>query len=137
MLNMRFPSWYTVYTLPVPSPPPSTATKIIAAARRLFQAHGREAVSMRRIADRVGITPMGIYRHYAGTDALVNAVAQEGFVELAGRLQGQRGRSAAVPYIEKVMDSYVLYSLEQPRMFDLMFLERRPGARQFPGDFRK
>ena len=28
------------------------------------------------------------------------------------------------------------FALEKPRLFELMFLTRREGARQFPGDFR-
>jgi AcrR family transcriptional regulator len=118
-----------------PTPPP-TAHKITTAARRLFERHGRDAVSMRRVANAVGITPMAIYRHYAGTPALMEAIAQQGFDELATHLQARRGKTAAVPYIARVMDAYVVYAIEQPRMFDLLFLERRAGARRFPEDFR-
>jgi AcrR family transcriptional regulator len=118
----------------MPSPP--TARKIVTAARRLFEAHGPEAVSMRRVAAAVGITPMAIYRHYAGTAALLEAIAGQGFDELAARLQGRRGRAPALEYMARVMDAYVTYAVAQPRMFDLMFLERRAGARRFPDDFR-
>lgn len=91
---------------------------------------------MRRVAAAVGITPMAIYRHYRDSAALIDAVAQQGFEELAAHLQARRGRAPAVKYLAKVMDAYVVFALEQPRMFDLMFLERRPGARRFPRDFR-
>jgi AcrR family transcriptional regulator len=120
----------------MPPTPTLTAQKITTAARRLFEAHGPEAVSMRRVAGAAGITPMAIYRHYAGTPALIDAIAQQGFDELALHLQARRGKTAAVPYLAKVMDAYVVYALKQPRMFDLMFLERRSGARRFPEDFR-
>jgi AcrR family transcriptional regulator len=120
----------------MPAAPTPTARKITTAARRLFEAHGPDAVSMRRVASAVGITPMAIYRHYADAAALTSAIAQQGFEELARHLQARRGRTDAVSYIAKVMDAYVVYALEQPRMFDLMFLERRAGARRFPQDFR-
>jgi AcrR family transcriptional regulator len=42
---------------------PSTQDRIFAAARQLFDQGGVEAVSMRRIAEKVGITPMAIYKH--------------------------------------------------------------------------
>jgi hypothetical protein len=35
-----------------------------------------------------------------------------------------------------VLDAYLDFALEKPRLFELMFLSLRPGARQFPGDFR-
>jgi AcrR family transcriptional regulator len=113
-----------------------TAQKIVSAARRLFESHGPAGVSMRRVAAAVGITPMAIYRHYRNSQALIDAIAQQGFDELAEHLQARRGKTRAVDYIAKVMDAYVVYALEQPRMFDLMFLERRAGARRFPEDFR-
>jgi hypothetical protein len=36
----------------------------------------------------------------------------------------------------KILDIFLDFAFEKPRMFELMFLERRKGARQFPGDFR-
>ncbi len=115
---------------------PTTAQQIAVAARRLFEAHGPAAVSMRRVAGVVGITPMAIYRHYAGSDALIEEVARQGFDELARHLRATRGKTPPVRYVAKVMDAYVAYGLERPRMFDLMFLDRRSGARRFPDDFR-
>ena len=39
---------------------PPTADRIIAAARRLLEREGAEAVTMRRVGDAVGITAMAI-----------------------------------------------------------------------------
>ena len=36
----------------------------------------------------------------------------------------------------KNLDVFLDFALEKPRLFELMFLKRREGARQFPGDFR-
>ena len=36
----------------------------------------------------------------------------------------------------KILDVFLDFALENPRAFELMFLERRKAARQFPGDFR-
>ena len=60
-----------------------TGRKIATAARRLLDKEGAEAVSMRRVAQAAGITAMAIYRHYPNRDALLNAVADEGFEELS------------------------------------------------------
>lgn len=123
-----------VYGVYMSAPP--TAERIASAARRLFEAHGAEGMSMRRVSAAVGITPMAIYRHYRDSTALVDAVAQQGFLELAAHLRARRGRAAPLRYLATVMDAYVKFALDRPRMFDLMFLEARPGARRFPGDFR-
>ncbi len=69
----------------------STAEKITAAAGRLLDRSGAEAVTMRHVAKAVGITPMALYRHFANREGLLNALADAGFTELAARLE------AAVP----------------------------------------
>ena len=66
-----------------------TADKIRAAARRLLEKQGLEAVSMRRVGEAVGITAMAIYRHYPDRAALLNAVADEGFQELGSALRAK------------------------------------------------
>ncbi len=60
----------------------STSQKIAAAGRRLLDREGADALTMRRIAKAVGITPMAVYRHYRDRASLLNALADEGFAEL-------------------------------------------------------
>jgi DNA-binding transcriptional regulator YbjK len=50
----------------------TTASRIAAAARRLLDKEGTEAVTMRRVAAAVGVTPMAIYRHYPDRASLLN-----------------------------------------------------------------
>lgn len=64
--------------------PPLTRAAIVAAAVELVTGDGLEALSMRRLADRVGVWPTAIYHHVATREALVEAVvdAVVGSVEL-------------------------------------------------------
>jgi AcrR family transcriptional regulator len=48
--------------------------RIVAAAAELADADGLEAVSMARVAERLGFTPMSLYRHVAGKDELLRAM---------------------------------------------------------------
>ncbi|HEY2678146.1 MAG TPA: TetR/AcrR family transcriptional regulator [Steroidobacteraceae bacterium] len=113
-----------------------TAKKITAAARRLLDADGAEAVSMRRVADAVGITAMAIYRHFPDRAALLNAVAGEGFADLTAYLSGRRFRGGPEARLAKMIEIYLEHALENPRLFELMFLMKREGARRFPQDFK-
>jgi AcrR family transcriptional regulator len=62
-------------------------TQIIAvAARHILDKGGSDAVTMRRVAEIVKITPMAIYRHYEGREGLLTALANAGFEELAARI---------------------------------------------------
>ena len=104
---------------------------------------------MRRVGAAVGITAMAVYRHYADRKALLNALADEGFRELAERLATEReagsvrssARSSArssrsfEERLTRVLDVNLSFALENPRLFELMFLTPREGARQYPRDF--
>jgi AcrR family transcriptional regulator len=106
------------------------------AAGKLVQRDGADAVTMRRVAKSVGITPMALYRHFADRDGLLTALADSGFEELTTRL----ANTALPPHPEqrlmRILDGFLDFALEKPRLFELMFLQRREGARQFPEDFR-
>jgi AcrR family transcriptional regulator len=54
----------------------------------LLDKEGAETVTMRPVAGAVGITAMAVYRHYQNRADLLNALADVGFQELAGRLAG-------------------------------------------------
>ena len=113
-----------------------TARRIAAAARRLLDREGAEAVTLRRVASAAGITPMAVYRHYAGREGLLTALAEEGFQELADRLAAKRWRGDTRAQLRQMADIYLDHALEKPRLFELMFLKPRASARRYPRDFR-
>ena len=116
-------------------PENQTAKKIMTAGRRLLNSEGPDAVTMRRIAKAVGITPMAIYRHYPDREALLNALADEGFRELAAWLARSRSSGTVEERLMRLADIFLEHALDNPRLFELMFLKPRPGARRFPEDF--
>jgi AcrR family transcriptional regulator len=56
---------------------------IVQAARELAETEGWGAVTTRRLAERIEYSQPVLYSHFAGKGAIVNAVALEGFAELA------------------------------------------------------
>jgi AcrR family transcriptional regulator len=91
---------------------------------------------MRPVAERVGITPMAIYRHYADHASLLNAVADEGFNELATRVQALRLNGDVVHRLMQVAVVFLDTALQFPNLYELMFLVPREGARVYPMDFK-
>ena len=114
----------------------STAARITVAGRRLLDKEGAEAVTMRRVAKAVGITAMAIYRHYPDRSALLNAVADEGFKQLAARLARKRFSGTIEARLTKMAEIYLEHAFQNPRLFELMFLKPREGARRYPRDFK-
>jgi AcrR family transcriptional regulator len=91
---------------------------------------------MRRVAEAVGVTPMALYRHYPDRAGLLNFLANEGFEELASRLATQRFFGDIERRLTKMAEIYLEHALANPRLFELMFLKPRGGARRYPRDFR-
>ena len=60
--------------------------RIVAVARELAEAEGWEAVTTRRLAESIEYSQPVLYSHFENKDAIVAAVAVEGFAELADTL---------------------------------------------------
>lgn len=92
---------------------------LLTAARTLLDADGVPAVSLREVARRAGVTPAACYRHFRDKEALLVALAVEGFDEFTEALRassaGQRHSFAAMGV------AYVQFAVERPGMFRLMF----------------
>jgi len=91
---------------------------------------------MRRVAKAVGITPMAVYRHYSDRAGLLNALADEGFDELAAQLANKRFSGEVEKRLQKMAEIFLDHALRNPRLFELMFLKPREGARRYPQDFK-
>ncbi|HSB85488.1 MAG TPA: TetR/AcrR family transcriptional regulator [Ilumatobacteraceae bacterium] len=57
--------------------------QIVAAARDLLESGGSEAVTMRAIADKLGIQAPSLYKHFSDKAAVEAALVAEAFIELA------------------------------------------------------
>ncbi|HET7104309.1 MAG TPA: TetR/AcrR family transcriptional regulator, partial [Terracidiphilus sp.] len=95
-----------------------------------------DAVTMRRISTAIGVTPMAIYRHYPNRAALINSLADEGFDALASLLSDGRYTGGSEERLIRLFDVFLGFALENPRLFELMFLKPRSGARRYPSDFK-
>jgi AcrR family transcriptional regulator len=79
---------------------------------------------------------MAIYRHYPNRAALLNVLAEEGFEELAARLAGKSLSGDIEERLTQLAEVYLDHALQNPRLFELMFLKPREGARRYPRDFK-
>ena len=115
--------------------PKPTATRIARVALRILENDGPDAVSMRRIAQAVVITPMAIYHHFPDRNALLNTIADREFTKLLGYIQSHPLKGSGEARLIAVMEGYLDYAFAQPRIFDYIFSRVRPHARKFPKDF--
>ncbi len=96
---------------------------IITTARELAEAEGWEAVTTRRLAELVEYSQPVLYSHFAGKDAILRAVAVEGFGELADRLRRARLASPEPPHaLHAVCRAYLRFATEHPALYEAMFV---------------
>lgn len=94
---------------------------ITATARVLAEREGWDAVTTRRLSTEIEYSQPVIYKHFASMEDLVEAIALEGFRELAEALGEARRRAAEHDAIGAVARAYSAYATENPALYDAMF----------------
>ncbi len=96
--------------------------RIITAARELAEAEGWDAVTTRRLAESIEYSQPVLYSHFDNMDAIVAAVAVEGFEELAALLR-EASESERSPHaaLDAVARAYVAFAIRKPALYDAMF----------------
>ncbi len=102
-------------------------TALVAAALALLDEQGAEALSLRAVARRAGVSAMAPYRHYPDKEALLAAVAVHGFEGLRDILRAADGAAPAGTALIAQAIAYVGYALDHPALFRLMFGPMRAG----------
>lgn len=97
------------------------AQEILRAARELLEEEGLESLSMRRLAERLGMRAPSLYKHFPSKEALEAALLSEVFTEQAEIFEAAV-RETTEP-LAAIARAYHAYALEHPQLFRL-FSER-------------
>jgi AcrR family transcriptional regulator len=101
----------------------SRQTQIAAAARTLLDAEGPAALTMRRIADALGIKAPSLYKHVPDKTALEALVVAAGFAELAAALETAAAEAAQVNgngALVAIAAAYRAFAVARPHLYRLM-----------------
>ena len=111
-----------------------TKERVITAAKAVLESAGFEGLTIRKVAQRAGLSPMALYRHFKNKDELLNALMQDGISAWEAIVGGIRARNP-VKWLEALSEAYLDFALTQPHKFDAAFFLPAPAARRFPDDF--
>lgn len=95
------------------------ARQIVSAAREVLEAGGLEALSMRHVADRVGIRAPSIYKHFPGKEAVEAALISIGFQEQAALFEAAL-ETTAEPFAA-LAEAYRSFARRHPHLYRLMY----------------
>jgi AcrR family transcriptional regulator len=104
---------------------------ILVAARDVLAQRGLEGLSMRAVAERVGVSATALYHYFENKDALVERVVQSGFQRFGEYLQqaGERHPRGSLERVRALGEAYVRFALENQAYFRVLF-SLRPGHPQ-------
>lgn len=107
--------------------------EIVRAARELLAQTGNaNEVSIRSVADAVGVTSPSIYLHFADKDELLNAVVMDVFGELdAAMVAAAAGLTAPLERLRAFGLAYIRFALDHPEHYRLATMDpcpRPPGV---------
>ncbi|MCA9562540.1 MAG: TetR/AcrR family transcriptional regulator, partial [Myxococcales bacterium] len=91
--------------------------RILAASRSIFLDEGLDALSMRRVAQEVGISAMTIYIYFENRQAIVLALLREGLALLEHRLVEATKSDDPMSRIDDLSKAYLDFAEEHPRYY--------------------
>lgn len=78
-------------------------------------------LSMKALAESLGVSQPAPYRHFSGRDGLLAAVAEDGFERFAAGLAAAAADGPAAGALERVCLAYVNFALSNIGVYRLMF----------------
>jgi AcrR family transcriptional regulator len=118
--------------------PTDLREKVLEASLALIEEGGLDRLSMREVARKAGVSHQAPYHYFGDREAILAALAGEGFSKLGQSLVRAATQANAEPVkaVEAMGRAYVEFALRNPAHFQAMFradavpLDRYPDARK-------
>ena len=95
---------------------------IVTTARKLAEAEGWDAVTTRRLSTEIEYSQPVLYKHFTGMEQIADAVAIDGFGELADVTRAARsGAGTADEALARIAHAYLDFARDNPAVYDAMF----------------
>ena len=93
-------------------------SRIVLSAREIAESDGWPAVTVRRLADAVGVSQPILYRHFpGGRDDIVARVVIDGYTELAAAMDVSHAEGRALPAL---VAAYLDFARDHPAVYEAM-----------------
>jgi AcrR family transcriptional regulator len=102
--------------------------KILEAARELFAECGYEAVSMRKVAEKIEYSPTTIYLHFKDKDALVSELCGADFRALGSRFAALAKEHDPLKRLRGIGRAFIRFAKEYPNHYRMMFMTPTPAV---------
>ena len=96
---------------------------LMEAGLEVLSERGIDGLSLREVARRAGVSQAAPYHHFPDKAALLSAIAEQGYTDLASALREGAGnvRGNALARFQGMGIAYVAFAVNRPAMFRLLF----------------
>ncbi|MFO0614989.1 MAG: TetR/AcrR family transcriptional regulator [Polyangiaceae bacterium] len=94
---------------------------ILDVALEVLAKEGAEALTLREVARRLGVTSAAPYHHFADKEAILAAVAEEGFLALVEAMKPPPSAKKPIARLRSQGMGYVKFAVEHPAHYRVMF----------------
>lgn len=95
---------------------------MIEAAVTLVERDGVAALSLRKLAEGLGVSQTALYHHFRDKQALLCAIGEAANERFAGHIQGGLAEVEGLELrFERFVTLYVRFALEHPELYELLF----------------
>lgn len=95
---------------------------IVSTARKLAEEEGWDAVTTRRLSAEIEYSQPVLYKHFSGMEQIADAIALDGFDELAEVIRAARsGAGDAGDVLARTAQAYLGFARDNPAVYDAMF----------------
>ena len=118
---------------PEPAPRSDRVNQIVAAARRLVETEGADALTMRRLGEELGIKAPSLYKHLPGRDAVVAQLVDEGLLDSGDLMHAAVSAPAADGPVAALLFAYRDFGRNHPNLYRLATAGDLPRSALTPG----
>lgn len=124
-VNVYF-SGYPMSPVPMPARPyhhGNLRPALLEAAERTLRERGSQALSLRELAREVGVSHGAPRRHFPDRQALLDALAEDGFERLGAELRAAAAGAGEEfePRLRAIAGAYIRFATEDAALLELMF----------------
>jgi AcrR family transcriptional regulator len=113
----------------MPAHAQTSAAAIVGAGRQLLEQRGRAAVTMREVAEAVGVRAPSLYKRVRNRDHLLQLILDNAADELTAALEAAASSGDPVQDLRSMVEAYRIYAHAHPQVYAQLFAPQMvPGA---------
>src|SRR5215475_15399417 len=97
--------------------------KILGTAREIVIHEGFGALSIRKLAEKIGYAPGNIYLYFAGRDEIAREICRQSYAEMLAAIEHAAGVKDPLGRLKALLKAYADFAEARPETYKLAFMQ--------------